>query len=89
MNWSLPTPPPSAKCSLINRVNGVAKTLDSSFNSIGPFSSSLNATKSLQFSEAQSINHLIIKLVVAISDAILSSSNSDSSYPGLNQTVDS
>ena len=67
-NCSLPVSPNPQKCALIAN-NSLPS--NASFDSIAPFSSSLNATKSLAFSAAQNIQRLIIKVAAAVSDAAL------------------
>lgn len=59
-----------------------------SFSSIGPFSSSLNATKSLAFSAAQNIQRLVLKISVAIADAALYNTSTSSNQTTI-QTTDS
>lgn len=50
-----------------------------SLTGMGPFSSSLNATKVLQFSAGQTVSRLLIKIGVGVSDSRLLSSGSNSS----------
>ena len=49
-----------------------------SYTAIGPFSSTLNATKLLQFSAAQGVKKLLIKIGVGVSDAQLTQGPSNS-----------
>lgn len=51
----------------------------SSFSAIGPFNTTLNATKSLQFSAAQNVRRLLIKIVVGVSDSRLTQQKSNTS----------
>ena len=75
-NWSLPLPPPSVNCNLIG--NSTSNSTSKTYKSIGPFSGSLNATKTLSFSLNQNIQKLIIKISVAVSDSALYTNSSNS-----------
>lgn len=44
---------------------------NASYSAIGPFSTSMNATKSLSFSAAQNIQRLVLKITVAVADSAL------------------
>ena len=45
---------------------------------LGPFRNTLAAAKNLQFTQAQGVNRLIIKISVGVSDSRLTSSSNDS-----------
>jgi len=71
-NWSLPTPPPQQTCKLLpSASSNNTFSSNATYAAIGPFSSSLNASKSLSFSAAQNVQRLAIKISVAVADAVL------------------
>ena len=71
VNWSQPSQPAPQSCSI---------TGGSAISGIGPFSSTLNATKLLQFSPAQGVKKMLIKIGVGVSDSqLVQQSNQTSS----------
>ena len=70
MNWSQPSKPASQTCTV---------TGGGSVSGIGPFSSTLNATKMLQFTAAQGVKRMLIKIGVGVSDSQLLQQTSQNS----------
>jgi hypothetical protein len=71
VNWSLPSQPQRQQCQSMSG--------GSPLTGLGPFSSTLNATKVLQFSAGQAVNRLLIKIGVGVSDSRLLDSQFNSS----------
>ena len=66
VNWSLPSQPARQQCQSINTTGNITGNL--SYTAIGPFSSTLNATKLIQFSPDQGVTKLLVKVAVGVSD---------------------
>jgi len=66
--------PPRQTCTLTS-----SESNNNTINPLGPFSTSLNATKLLQFSPTQNAERIIVKITIAISDAVLIRSTSANS----------